>query len=446
MKYYTLCLLFLYIVIGCHCEVKNTVHLFGQLKDMGTQEVLMRYDGTASMIGDSRNVILRTDTEGRFDTLLPLERSEFYSISRNTLYLSPGDDIEVVITQNNQEAQFKGKGAEANIYMKDRLFPKGGSYLEGGANVKENFRQTRQVIERLAEIREEQLANLKGVSTEFKELERARIYADVINSYFYYNSYALEYKGKSQEEIREAERRNLLEVVPSINEKVKYLNDDRFLNVAVVRNILFYREDPAYEVCLKNYKQTRRSYELYEGYKRVSALRQNLNQKVVDDIRAYIEEMSQVDFAIELKTKLNQAARLLSGQLAPDFVMIDTAGNRKLLSDFKGEIIYMDLWATWCGPCIQESPAFTKLSKKYPSIRFLQISRDEQKESWLSYLKHKSHTLPQYNSVDTRLIEGWQLFYIPRFILIDKEQKIINAYAPRPSSDEIIPLLDSLSH
>ena len=43
------------------------------------------------------------------------------------------------------------------------------------------------------------------------------------------------------------------------------------------------------------------------------------------------------------------------------------------------------------------------------------------------------------------LAEGWQLFYIPRFILADKEQKIIDAYAPRPSSTEIITLLDSLS-
>ena len=108
-------------------------------------------------------------------------------------------------------------------------------------------------------------------------------------------------------------------------------------------------------------------------------------------------------------------------------------------------MIYIDLWATWCGPCIQESPAFTALSEKYPDIEFLQISRDEQKEAWESYIAHKNSQLTQYNSVDMELAEGWQLFYIPRFILVDKEQKIIDAYAPRPSSTEIITLLDSLS-
>ena len=37
----------------------------------------------------------------------------------------------------------------------------------------------------------------------------------------------------------------------------------------------------------------------------------------------------------------------------------------KHLADFKGKVIYIDLWATWCGPCIQESPAFEALGKKY---------------------------------------------------------------------------------
>ena len=176
-----------------------------------------------------------------------------------------------------------------------------------------------------------------------------------------------------------------------------------------------------------------------------SALRHDLNLQVVDDIRTVGNRMQQADFAVELQKKLEQAARLLPGQPAPDFKMTDVDGNEKKLSDFRGKLIYIDLWATWCGPCIQESPAFTALSEKYPDIEFLQISRDEQKEAWESYIAHKNSPLTQYNSVDMELAEGWQLFYIPRFILVDKEQKIIDAYAPRPSSTEIITLLDSLS-
>lgn len=426
------------------CTVPATVHLSGELKDMGRQEVIMRYNGAASLVGDSRDIILHTDAEGRFDTVLPLANPEFYSISRNTLWLTPGDDLKVKITQNNLEAEFEGKGAEANIYMKERLFPKGGSFLEGGSNVKDDFAQTRALIQELAARRERQLDELAGVSPEFKALEKARIYADVINSYLSYTSYAREFAGKTGDEIRAAEQAYLTEAMPEMKEKIAYLNGERFLDVAVVRDILFYREDPAYAAIFEGYTPGGRCRELYESYGKVSGLRHALNQKVVDDNRAYIRAMKEADFAAELTAKVDQAARLLPGQPAPDFVMTDTAGNERRLSDFSGRVIYIDLWATWCGPCIQESPAFTALSEKYPDVLFLQISRDEQRGAWLSYIAHKNSPLPQYNSVDLQLVDGWQLFYIPRFILVDKDLTIIDAYAPRPSSGEIGPLLDSV--
>lgn len=438
-------LLTLPLFIGCMGKTSDTFRIHGQLKDMGRQEVIMRYNGAASLVGDSRDIILHTDAEGRFDTVLPLTKPEYYSISRNTLWLTPGDDLEVWITQNNQEAQFKGKGAEANEYMKYRLFPKGGSFLEGGSNLKGNFQETKELIGQLAVEREKQLDALTGVAPEFKKLERGRIYADVVNSYLSYSSYSREFAGLSNEEIQQAEKEYLSAVLPEMKEKVAYLNGENFLDVAVVRDILFYRQDSLYAGIFEGYIPGERYQELFESYRKVSGLRHQLNQQIVENIRSYISAMKQKDFAVELENKVNQAARLLPGQPAPDFVMTDTTGNRKMLSDFKGKPIYIDLWATWCGPCIQESPAFTALSSKYPDIQFLQISRDEQRRSWLSYVAHKNSPLTQYNSVDLELVDGWQLFYIPRFILIDQDLKIIDAYAPRPSSEEIVTVLDRMT-
>lgn len=58
-----------------------TVHLKGQLKGMVPAEV-MRYNGTASMIGDSRDILIHTDENGYFDTIIELKKSEYFSISR----------------------------------------------------------------------------------------------------------------------------------------------------------------------------------------------------------------------------------------------------------------------------------------------------------------------------------------------------------------------------
>jgi hypothetical protein len=109
------------------------VHLKGQLIGMGTTSVNMQYDGAAAIVGDSRDLTLHTDKNGCFDTTFVLKQPTYYNISRNTLYLSPGDDLTVRITTNNREATFTGRGAEANEYMKDRLFPKSGSCCQCGA-------------------------------------------------------------------------------------------------------------------------------------------------------------------------------------------------------------------------------------------------------------------------------------------------------------------------
>lgn len=426
------------------CSSPTTIHLSGQLKEMGRQEVIMRYDGAASLVGDSRNIILHTDAEGRFDTVLPLTQPAYYSISRNTLWLTPGDDLKVMITQDNREATFEGRGAEANTYMKGRLFPKGGSFLDGGSHIRSTFAETASLIRQLAAEREAQLNALRNVSKEFKAREQARINADVLNSYFSYAAYAPEFQRMERREAHQAEQHNLQSVMPEMKEKASRLNEDRFLDVAVVRDVLFYLQDPQYKEVFEGYSISPRTRELLESFTKVSALRHGLTQETLDANRSYIAGMTQPDFAAELEAKVNQAARLLPGQPAPDFVMTDAEGKEKRLSDFKGKPLYIDLWATWCGPCIQESPAFTALSAKYPNIEFLQISRDEQRSAWLAYISRKNSPLTQYNSVDLALVEGWQLFYIPRFILVDKEMKIINAYAPRPSSEEIGEILDAL--
>ena len=67
--------------------------------------------------------------------------------------------------------------------------------------------------------------------------------------------------------------------------------------------------------------------------------------------------------------------------------------------------------------------------------------------SWLflPFIEGKEAGIPEYNCTDTKnLNEGWQIKYIPRFLLIDENFKIIDAYAPRPSQPEAVELLDKI--
>lgn len=428
-------------------ETENTVHLKGQLIDMGTQNVRMRYNGAASMLGDSRDILLQTDSAGVFDTIFVLKEPAYFNISRNTLYLTPGDDMTIKVTQSNKDAEFSGKGAEANNYMKFRLFPKGGSYLESGDNIREDFSATKALIDSLAAVRLQELNALKDVSDEFKKLETARIKADVINSFTSYASYSRMFEGvKTEEEMQTKWNEFSATLTPDIAPLYKEVIDEDLLDVAVVRDVLSYLEDSTLTALwFKDITVPDRTTELYATAAIVGNLRNDASAETIDKAKAYLETMKNEDFKTELDNKIAQASKLLPGQPALDFEMTDKEGNVKRLSDFKGKVIYIDLWATWCGPCIQESPAFEALGKKYAGkdIVFLPISKDSTTKPWLSYLNAHKKELTQYHSNDVALNDDWAIMYIPRFILIDRDFKIINAYAPRPSSEEISSVIDA---
>lgn len=428
----------------------NKVHLKGQLVDMGTTDVPMRFDGAASLLGDSRNVMLKTDAEGRFDIVIELDKPAYFNISRNTLYLTPGDDLTVRITQENKEAEFSGKGAQANDYMKYRLFPHGGSFLEGGSNVRADFAATRITVDSLARIRQAELDALTGVSKEFKDLESARINADIVNSYLSYPSYARLTAGlKDRDQAMQRLDSFYNALTEDLKPRIKALAADKYLDVNVVRNVLSEVNAPylsSMKAMMEGIAFSPRISALFRSSEYVNKLRQEVTNESLAEVKDYANNLAYKDFAVELNGMITKAGTLLKGQPAIDFEVTDTAGVVRHLSDFKGKVLYVDFWATWCGPCIQESPHFETLSKEYAGkdIVFLPISTDTNKKAWKRFITAHKKQLSQYNSVDKTMHGGWSIYYIPRFVLIDKDFNIVNAYAPRPSDPEAKKVIDSL--
>ena len=72
----------------------------------------------------------------------------------------------------------------------------------------------------------------------------------------------------------------------------------------------------------------------------------------MNEAKAFLQTVKNADFVTEIEGKIVQASKLLPGQPAIDFEMLDVEGNVKHLADFKGKVIYIDLWATWCGRCV----------------------------------------------------------------------------------------------
>ena len=135
------------------------------------------------------------------------------------------------------------------------------------------------------------------------------------------------------------------------------------------------------------------------------------------------------------------------GKPSPDFQAVDINGKSYSLADFKGKYLYIDLWATWCGPCQRELPFLKKLESKFEgkNITFLSLSIDHDKAKWEA--KVNSGDLSGVQLLIGRgssFQRAYNIEGIPRFLLLDKEGKIINNDMLRPSSDDTERILNTL--
>jgi len=138
---------------------------------------------------------------------------------------------------------------------------------------------------------------------------------------------------------------------------------------------------------------------------------------------------------------------------APNFTLDDITGKKVSLSDFKGKVVYIDFWATWCGPCLAEIPHSKKLKDKFvgnDSIVFMYVSVDNEDyiEEWKALVKKKGLTGVQLIARDggkeERVGERYGLQFIPRFVLIDKMGRVANFEAPAPSDSHAEVLIKQL--
>lgn len=149
----------------------------------------------------------------------------------------------------------------------------------------------------------------------------------------------------------------------------------------------------------------------------------------------------------------NKLLSIRPGQPSPKFTDYENnAGGRVSLDDFKGKYIYIDVWATWCGPCLAQLPFLQALEKQYEgrNIHFLSISIDTLKNynKWKKMIADNNMGGIQViadNSAESQFVKDYFISSIPRFILIDPEGIIVTKNAPRPSSSELIELFNSLN-
>ncbi len=129
-----------------------------------------------------------------------------------------------------------------------------------------------------------------------------------------------------------------------------------------------------------------------------------------------------------------------------DFAYPDLEGKIHHLSDYLGKVVVIDVWATWCVPCVKEQPFLEELEKSFENenVVFISISMDKDKKKWAEMVQRKKLSgIHLRSNQEGPIIEDYGVETIPRFIVFDQDGKTVSFDAPRPSDPKLKALIQS---
>ena len=182
---------------------------------------------------------------------------------------------------------------------------------------------------------------------------------------------------------------------------------------------------------------------------RIAQVLQRAPSNIEDVFAAYQAVDPSYAVPAEIQEVYDHYKGMVPGAFAADFDMYDLEGNKVMLSDLRGKALYIDCWATWCGPCRAEAPNMVKLYqhfKKDPRISLVSISLDKKEAQWKAVVEKEGQAWPQYivhDEFESALCKNYDITGIPRFLFFDKEGRIISLNAKRPSADDIVDWIES---
>ena len=111
---------------------------------------------------------------------------------------------------------------------------------------------------------------------------------------------------------------------------------------------------------------------------------------------------------------------------APDFTLTDASGNAHRLSELKGQVVMINFWASWCGPCRQEMPLLEEIFKKYEPLGFtlLGVNVEENPADGKSWLAERPVSFPVLYDPNNGVSKLYDVVAMPSTVLIDREGNV----------------------
>jgi thiol-disulfide isomerase/thioredoxin len=438
-------------------------------------------------------IVTSTDSSGYFIFKSDQIKSGFYQVLYNNypvleydVYLEPGDSIyfEQPNWNQNPDLKINGKGAEKlNYLVKDfEILYKNSSYSD---TIRSNGFKTEMIfkayIDSIKNIRIQELEANKTTPDDLKSRFLNVIQADLANTLLTHlanrnrymdDSYDYFYPDTSYYSFLENISFDSLFCESSEAKKLAQL----FLENRARIEFKDRSEEEWWDENLfwKFNYITEQPKSVWTDYLALSTISEfsfgMFSNDFFENLMKFNKKMNEVFYREEnqklFHNGISDYLKLAPGEPAPNFALPDAEGNVVHLNDFKGKIVYLDFWGTWCYPCIQEIPGALKLQEKYKDkpVAFIYVAMeydDENIADWKQFILGKNerfgHFLDnkpfpgihlvaekQFSNPD---IKPYKLNFAPNYVLIDQNGNLVNARAERPGniSEEIDKLLKEMN-
>ncbi len=392
--------------------------------------------------------------DGTFADTLEIMNEGYYNLSHGqegtSIYLIPGKAINIKLDSKefDESLVYSGPGSNASTYLAAKQLRK----EEERSNFDVKAFYSADEAEFIKSVDEKNAGNMDFLGSftdlplSFTANEKENLNFEKLMNLFSYQQAHSYFMNKTDFEPSSS--------VTSQFENVDFDNEENFINYDNYRNLsMNYYSSMASEddidvvgdkisslksPSIKKAVLRNMSYQISPSNEDLS--------KVVDIILSNADDE---DFKSEISAKYESMKALAKGQPSPSFEYANISGEMVSSESLKGKLVYVDVWATWCGPCKREIPYLKEVEEKYKDkgVEFVSISIDKQKDKqkWIDFVNAESLKGVQViadNDWNSDFVKSYSITGIPRFLLIDENGNILNADAPRPSNPELVELFD----
>ena len=413
------------------------------------------------------------DSTGQFEFSLDAKAAGLYQIRKPegfnafysmNLYLEPGDTL--IVTQTEKDVSFKGNSSEINtlqIDLRKSLFQEDSSttsykdrrYLEPtefSFFLNELKKDREKVIEEFSK------SNI--LPAKFRNYLLAKIHCQWSKDswdYLEYHSYyahgewaylsidSLDYNLVESWQ-PDSSFNFLVDYKLCVAGYLDYMYNAKTKSLSDSAKWLTTLEDK-FAIIKENFSGINRDIalsSLSDDFWMYSTLMQEDFYKEVKPIKEYFDDKKESEKHHDIFSKNYDAfLKIAPGEPAPNITLPDSSGNAVSLNDFKGKIVYIDFWGTWCGPCVQAIPKHKDLQEKFKNtddVVFLCIALeygDEDIQRWKNFLAKKDwpgiHLVANKQFHNSEL-KPYKLNAAPTYTLIDKDGKIVSSRANGPKN------------